>query len=116
MTYYAITKGEYSDYHICAITADKEKAERLKKIYTDEWDDAEIEEYEDAENGEVRVFFRYDLQNGEVSAWDFNGEEKVMATPDGAIFGVDVYAQDADHARKKAYDMIAKYMAENAGI
>lgn len=35
MEIYVITKGTYSDYHICALTLDKEKAECLKKIYSD---------------------------------------------------------------------------------
>ena len=30
---YVIAKGCYSDYHICAVTLDKEKAERLCKLF-----------------------------------------------------------------------------------
>jgi len=42
---YVITKGYYSDYHICAVTAEKKRAEELKKMYTDDYDAAKIEEY-----------------------------------------------------------------------
>ena len=61
------------------------------------------------------MFFRYTVDN-EVHPWSFSGEEQVVIAKDGSIWGADVYAQDADHARKKAQDMIAKYMAELAGI
>lgn len=50
MKIYVITKGEYSDYHICAATTDKDRAEFLRKmasttgIYGKE---ARIEEYDD---------------------------------------------------------------------
>lgn len=31
---YVITKGTYSDYHICAVTLDKSRAEKLKNCST----------------------------------------------------------------------------------
>lgn len=46
MKVYVITCGEYSDYHICSVTLDKEQAELLKVRYSDECDEAYIEEYE----------------------------------------------------------------------
>jgi len=42
---YVITRGEYSNYHICAVTMDEEKAQRLRMKYTCEYEKAEIEEY-----------------------------------------------------------------------
>ena len=30
---YVITSGEYSDYHICAVTLDPKRAEKMKKFY-----------------------------------------------------------------------------------
>ena len=42
---YVITKGEYSDYHICAVATTYENAERLRKMYCDSYQDAEIEEF-----------------------------------------------------------------------
>ena len=32
-TFYAVTDGDYSDYHIIAITDNKERAENIKKLY-----------------------------------------------------------------------------------
>lgn len=49
MKIYAITKGNYSDYHICRLTTDYEKAKRYKEAYSDKWGEAWIETYEDNE-------------------------------------------------------------------
>ena len=57
MKIYAITKGTYSDYHICALTVDKNRAERLKKIYSNNYEEAIIEIYEDGESAELRIPF-----------------------------------------------------------
>ncbi len=46
MKVYIITKGEYSDYHICSVCLDKETAEKRKDLYSDGWDKAEIETYD----------------------------------------------------------------------
>lgn len=48
---YAVTAGEYSDYHIVAITSDKNKAEQIKETYIKRYrwysDEINIEEYAD---------------------------------------------------------------------
>ena len=45
---YVITSGCYSDYHICAVTLDRNKAERLKKLYSCKYDgdSTDIEEWD----------------------------------------------------------------------
>lgn len=50
MKVYVITKGSYSDYHICAVTLDEQEAERLAKIHTDSWDTADVEEWDTDEH------------------------------------------------------------------
>lgn len=47
-TVYIITSGEYSDYHICAVTLDRDRAEKLKGLYAaiENNDYTDIEEYE----------------------------------------------------------------------
>ncbi len=37
MKIYIITKGSYSDYHICNVTTDYDKAKRYKEAYSDNW-------------------------------------------------------------------------------
>ena len=49
MKVYVITQGCYSDYHICAVATDEEKAKLLKKYYSCRDDIAEIEEYDTEE-------------------------------------------------------------------
>lgn len=48
-TVYIITAGSYSDYHICGVTLDKDKAERMKVLcicHYGENEGVSIEEYE----------------------------------------------------------------------
>ena len=115
MKIYAITKGEYSDYHICALTVSKEKAAKLRKIYSDSFDEAYIEEYEDSDSEDIRALFIYRQSNDNVAIWDFNENEKVDIDGNGDIYAI-VSAKDKEHARKKAQDMIAKYKAEKLDL
>lgn len=41
---YAVTSGEYNDYHIITLTKSRKRAEKIAKMY-----DADVEEYEDNE-------------------------------------------------------------------
>ena len=121
---YVITKGSYSDYHICAVTLDKNRAEKLRKMFTgsDRWHEANIEEYTlDEENKmhkygvvfDVKGAFKrfcaddYDLyDDGYIDDW---------SDDDG---GITVWVESADeaHALKIAQDRLAEYKAKKAGI
>lgn len=46
MIVYVITKGCYSDYHVCGVAIDRQAANRLKKLYSDSVEEAYIEEYD----------------------------------------------------------------------
>ena len=121
MTYYAITKGTYSDYHICSITSDKEKAKRLRKIYSDDYEEAEIEEYDEEDGKDTRERKTYYYRIADDSVWesDFEGTSREYVSVDGVkdvIKGVRVIATDEEHARKKAQDMIARFKAMQAGL
>lgn len=60
MKVYIITQGVYSDYHICAVAVDREKAERIAKLYScGRYDIAEVEEFDTDDVG----FDKYDLDN-----------------------------------------------------
>lgn len=48
-TFYAVTDGDYSDYHIIAITDNKERAENIKKLYSSKYSEPMIEEFFDGE-------------------------------------------------------------------
>lgn len=120
MKIYAITKGEYSDYHICALTIDKAKAERLAKIYSDSWRKASISTFDDGEyNDEVLGFYLVWTGFDDASFQGiFNQKTHREEIKDlgGGSYQVYVSAEDEDHAKKKAYDMLAKYKAEQAGL
>lgn len=121
---YVITKGAYSDYHICAVAATKEIAEKLRKIYSDDsWADARIEEYDLNEaKDDVRVFYDVTFADGKVSTY-FNeyGERESIQFFKGNKWQSDrlivsVRARDEDHAVKIAQDRRAEYLAKKEGV
>ena len=129
MKIYAITKGDYSDYHIIALTADKERAETLKKIYDDEWNVARIEEYEDGYKNMDDVYYGVCINC-------YRGEETIHVGVDEYSSGIRPFKKswtdkrDKEHcqysaviqtnsegkARKIAQDMWAQYKAEKLNI
>ena len=59
MKIYIVTKGSYSDYHICGVAVDLKEAERLQNINTDEWDMARIETYDTVDNCEIEGWLKH---------------------------------------------------------
>lgn len=114
---YAVTKGSYSAYHIIALTTDKERAEHIAKIFSDGWDDAEVEEFEDSKCGESGMIYTYHSRCDFVELDDYcqNEEEGVHEYKDG-VYTVYVFASDKECAKKKALDMIAEYKEKDLGL
>ena len=125
MVVYVVTAGDYSAYHIIGVTADKEKAEKYCEWYKGwSYDEAQVEEYEmdkfepygqgkflfeveQFANGYLEVdkvssFTNYDQKTNEV--WDWGRDE----------YFVPVFADDEDHAKKIAADLIARYKWERS--
>lgn len=75
MTVYVITKGAYSDYHICGVALDKEKAKFLKKVYSGSWEDAYIEEYDTEAVVKYEPAWKCtrDNKTGNITAEEING-------------------------------------------
>ena len=131
MKIYVITKGEYSDYHICAVATDLERAETLKRYYSECWEDAEIEEY-DTDNPvidtEPRPVFSINIsRDGKVQqkgnqAWtyDSNFENRFhlheYMTHSYLDFDCTVVAEDWEHAVKIAADRRNQMIAEFLGL
>lgn len=125
MKIYAITKGCYN-YHICALTVSKEKAERLKKLYTygdsSFYGEAMIEEFEDTDCEEVMALWGCDECGNHADLHEDDTEiislvsDHIYFSDDGEVLGVYVIASSAEQAEKKAHDMIAEYKAKKAGI
>lgn len=117
MNIYAITKGYYSDYHICALTLDEEKAKRLQQIYTNRYNEASIEVFKDGEGADLSIYYYCDENGCNPEIEDYPGDEEVVVNKfTKKIYGVRLYAKDAAHAEKKAHDMIAEYKAKQANI
>jgi len=131
MTIYIITKGEYSDYHICAVATTQERAEQLRKMYSDYYDEANIEEYETDipsncyYNNDPTLYWKitfnddgniqyiesyYDASNLKIQAreryWSFD--------PSFCVYNIQTDTRD--NAIKIACDRRAKYLAEKFNL
>ena len=117
---YIITSGEYSDYHICAVTLDPIKAERLQKLFEcsdiEEW---EIDAHSDRLLKGYRMYcVRFDARGNADGVYDntqYENKEAVYENRFGEVF-VYVIAKDNKSAVKIAAERRAKYLAEKEGI
>ena len=125
-TFYAVTDGDYSDYHIVAITDNKERAENIKKLYSGEYSEPMIEEFFDGESKDevlYDVWYKTDggydtfLQDFDVRKFsDINIVEENILRDDWWVYSVLVMAKDENHAIKIAQDLWAEYKAKKEGI
>lgn len=122
MKIYVITKGSYSDYHICAVSTNQKNAEKLQKIFSDKWDQAMIEEYEsdqyltETESG-MELYKCVTGKDGTILADmsiinldymdDYDFQVRYLANK----YIVYVWAKDSEHAKKIATDKIAEFKA-----
>ena len=132
MKLYAVTKGEYSGYHIIALTADKDVAEKLAKkysnrtnMYGDGFEDAQVEEYEDGvvlldmdcyfvrvENGNVTEVVPPNTED----TWFFEEKElynnsvEPMCSEKNSYY-THVLARNVDEAAKIGKDRVMQYIA-----
>ena len=131
---YVITAGEYSDYHICAVTTDKERAEFLKKWYYGY--DTQIEEFIDGDYEDVPdtvefipVWYVDVREDGNVATCTIDRYVSQERIPDATFEFVRSFcddnrlhfkgilaAQDKEHAIKIVKDKRAKMLAERFGI
>lgn len=121
---YVITRGSYSDYHICAVTLDPERAKNLKRLFSG-YDEANIEEYPLDEKVETRVYgVTLQRESGkhiktkldDYGFYDDGGVEEdcEFGADEKLTFWCD--AKDEEHALKIARDRLAQYKAEREGI
>lgn len=117
--FYAITAGEYSDYHIIAITDDKVRAEELNRVIPD----SGIEEFPDTpaiQSGywiwEVRRDNYYKSMSVKHTDSDFEFNDLNKVYEEDFYTWTSVQAMNEPHALKIAYDLFAQHDAEKAGI
>lgn len=132
---YVITAGEYSDYHICAVTTDPDRAEKLRKHYYSEgYEGAEIEEFIDGdpEAGDcknLRPVWNVWMEAQRV--WHAavekytNGQRrnefelvnpKYICCNTSTVFRAKIDVETKEQALKIAQDKFAKMMAEDLGL
>lgn len=117
--FYAITTGEYSDYHVIAITDDKARAEELNRVIPG----SNIKEFPDAPVIPSSYWIwevRRDNYCKSISAEhvdsDFELNDLNKVQEDDIYTWVSVQAMNEPHALKIAYDLFAQHDAEKAGI
>jgi hypothetical protein len=126
MKVYVITKGEYSDYHICAVATDPEKADALAKFCSDKYDSAEVEEYDtedvpDLTKGMNLFLVRFspsgdvvDIRDASPEVWK-DGEIREFVAKPGSVY-VAVQANMEEDAIKIGAERRAKYLAQKMGL
>ena len=131
MKLYAITEGDYSEYHIITLCSDKAVAEsiikRLNKCIEDYefplQDSYRIEEYTDGEvytDESLKGYYaRFDGTECEVNVEEeieFCYREYVTWKTDGTIYSLYVFAHNEEEAKKIASEKRAKLIAERTGV
>lgn len=129
MKIYVITEGDYSDYHICAVTEDKEKAYHLKELFSGRYSYAEIEEWDTEEFSFIKKdekLYEVTKINEKLDVCQLSIELNDLR--DERVTNVDIFAKggkglmtrvlakDEAHALKIAADRFAKHEAEKSGI
>lgn len=109
MKVYVVTKGHYGDYHIMTATTDEKLANEIAKKFSDGWDKARVEEYEDAELYLKPIFFvRFDRQGKVIAIYNKSKESGYYDLINECDFDVyrniyvTVQADNEEHAIKIA--------------
>lgn len=125
---YVVTKGSYSAYHIIAATTDFETARKIAAKFTDpdDWEDAIVETYPDAEIMLKNLWSVYFKKSGEVwkcqlsdNEYDYHERfDTVIDTIYKSDYDliVNVEADTEEAAIKIAAEKRAKYLAEKNGL
>lgn len=117
---YVITKGYYSDYRICAVTLDKDIAEKLRKKFDDDMSEANIEEYDlDKYNKDNVDYNSYSVKfnfAGDIQEIRVNSEECDECIYEKYGLVVDLRAKDINSAIKIAAERRAMWLAKKEGI
>lgn len=120
-TVYVVMKGSYSDAHICMVTMDKKHAEDMRRLLSDRWNDAYIQDYIlDEYNNESKCFY-VEFEEGtppevHVDEYDCScGETLYISTYEDPL-RIYVRAIDEKHALKIAQDKYAEWKAEKCSL
>ena len=124
MKLYAVTKGDYSDYHIITLTASKDAAKKIAKRFSGTYD-AMVEEYEDGEIVLGKKLYFVRMVDGNMDDVTEDGSEYNLfdtSVYHGNTWGgkpmyyTHVLTDSAEKAAKIGKDRIMKYIAEKEGL
>lgn len=124
MKLYAVTKGDYSDYHIITLTRNKDTANAIAKRFSSYEDDARVEEYEDGQflmGGSIYRVWSYgtNVRGCELDESDYNVQdigEVRQISQSGNMYVTYVIAGSEEQAFKIGKDRIVKDIAGRIGI
>lgn len=128
MKVYVITAGDYSDYHICAVASNAERAELLRKYYCCDGEEADVEIYDTDDAPQIvgtptRIYHVCISPSGQVTMGkkeeyhfgDARYNTRYQLGPSLA-FEMWLPAVDEEHAKKIACDTRAVALAERLGL
>lgn len=139
MIVYVITKGCYSDYHVCGVATDQQAANRLKELFSDQFEEAIIEEYDTEKPLSVSeridkgyMAYAITIMDGAIVAVRSMDKDDISYSIDNLSESphfstyprfatinkgwVYCLAKDEEHAKKIALDTYAQWKAEKEGI
>jgi len=122
---YVITKGDYSDYHICAVATNQAKARMLAEFYSSKYEPAEVEEYDtkdvpDITEGKTVYRIKFDPSGNAVDVYDespeyWNNQPSEYKRLPGYV-NVTVLAKSMEAAIKIGAEKRAQFLAERMGL
>ena len=123
MKIYVVTKGSYSDYGIIAATLDEEKAKKIAEKFSDRWDAAEVEVYEDSDVYLKRSWFIIFDKDGNVSVvenkdnseYAYGRIDNIGRNICGEVYTY-VVADKPEEAVKIASEKYAMFVAKEKGL
>lgn len=130
MKIYVVMKGAYSDRHVVTATTDPEKAKKIAEKFSDDWDDAWIDEFEDGDfmlrqlwyvsflgDGTVETvrredseYYYEDAYKGRSIHWNKTRTSKVYEV------WMYIFADNEEHAVKIATEKRAEFLAQQNGL
>lgn len=118
MKVYVITEGCYSNYHICGVALNEEKAEKIAKLCHGEVEEYDTQGWSQFLQGgtayNVWVFGDGTTTVRLRSYFDENTKKEIKQVRDyNSHYVVSVIARDENHAKKIGTDLVAQYRYEH---
>ena len=120
MKIYAVEKGSYSDRRVVACTLDENKANRIAKSWSNEYDEARVLEFEDGEYLNF-PFWEICVEKGRVNekytdnCSDYYDEDDCTFCDNNTAFFI-IQAESVEIAKKIAIDRYFQWKAKQENL